>query len=111
MCISNEGNEASLESRKPYERVTDAHAEKLGQVRVIDKSGEDYLYPQSFFESVELSPPVEKKFLHAAYSVIAGGGRYPALQSYISTLFITACNQLTEAKRLSFRIRLTSYMA
>jgi hypothetical protein len=66
VCISNEGYAASLEPRKLYECLPDAKAEKLGQLRVIDESGEDYLYPMSFFEAVELRPPVEKKLLHAA---------------------------------------------
>ena len=66
VCVGNEGYEASLEPRKLYERLPDLKAEKLGQVRVIDESGEDYLYPASFFEAVELRPPVEKKLLNAA---------------------------------------------
>lgn len=66
VCMSNEGYEVSLEPRKLYESVPDRRAEKLGQIRVIDESGEDYLYPGSFFEAVELRSPVEKKLLHAA---------------------------------------------
>lgn len=66
VCVSNEGYEASLEPRKLYETVPDARAERLGQLRVIDESGEDYLYPLSFFEAVELRRPLEKKLLRAA---------------------------------------------
>jgi hypothetical protein len=66
VCVSNEGYEASLEPRKLYERIPDSQAAKLGQSRIIDESGEDYLYPESFFEVVELSPPVEKKLLRVA---------------------------------------------
>lgn len=66
VCIANDGYKASLELRKLYESLRDRTAERLGQVRVIDESGEDYLYPASFFEAVELRAPVEKKLLHAA---------------------------------------------
>ena len=66
VCVDNAGYEASLETRKLYERLTDSGAEKLGQWRVVDESGEDYLYPAACFEAVELSPPLEKKLLHAA---------------------------------------------
>ena len=66
VCIRNEGYEASLKPRKLYEYLSDAKAEKLRQLRVIDESGEDYLYSMSFFEAMELRPPVEKKLLHAA---------------------------------------------
>ena len=43
ICIDNHGYEASLEMRKLYEIINDADAEKHGQLRVIDESGEDYL--------------------------------------------------------------------
>jgi hypothetical protein len=66
VCISNRGYKASLEPRKLYETVPDRAAEKLGQVRVIDESGEDYLYPAKFFEAVELSAPVERKLARVA---------------------------------------------
>ena len=57
VCISNEGYEASLEKRKLYVRLADSGAEKHVQYRVIDESGEDYLFPSKLF--VEISLPVE----------------------------------------------------
>ena len=66
VCVANKGYEASLEPRKLYQALTDAKAGKLGQVRVIDESGEDYLYPASLVEAVALRPPLEKKLLRAA---------------------------------------------
>ncbi len=54
VCIRNTGYPASLELRKIYQALTDGEAETHGLVRVIDESGEDYLYPQSFFMAVEL---------------------------------------------------------
>ena len=55
LCIENEGYEASLEFRKLYEMLPDKEAERHSQVRIIDESGEDYLYPSSFFAPVRLS--------------------------------------------------------
>jgi len=54
LCIENEGYEASLELRKLYERLPDKEAERHKQVRIIDESGEDYLYPSDFFAPVSL---------------------------------------------------------
>lgn len=46
ICVDNQDYEASLETRKLYQVLTDKEAEKNHQVRVIDESGEDYLYPE-----------------------------------------------------------------
>ena len=54
ICIDNEGYEASLERRKIYVALPDAAAEKNGHVRVIDESGEDYLFAKSMFIAVDL---------------------------------------------------------
>lgn len=62
ICVNNRGYEASLESRKLYEVLTDKTAEKHHQIRVIDESGEDYLYPDNFFAPVRL-PNVTKEKL------------------------------------------------
>lgn len=66
VCVSNPGYEASVELRKLYESLPDREAQKLGQLRIIDESGEDYLYPAEFFEAVELSAPVEKRLSQVA---------------------------------------------
>lgn len=47
LCIDNERYEASLEPRKIYVAIPDADAQSEDQVRVIDESGEDYLFPPS----------------------------------------------------------------
>jgi len=65
LCIDNGGYEASLESRKFYLALPDTDAEAHGQVRVIDESGEDYLYPVSRFTEVELPQAVRRRFLRA----------------------------------------------
>ena len=58
LCVRNDGYGASLQTRKLYERVSDKVAEARGLVRVIDESGEDYLYPQKLFATVNLPVPV-----------------------------------------------------
>ena len=55
ICANNTGTEASLERRKIYVTLPDAHAGKLGQIRVIDESGEDRLYDKEAF--LEVTPP------------------------------------------------------
>ncbi|MCR4341165.1 MAG: hypothetical protein NUW01_14910 [Gemmatimonadaceae bacterium] len=65
LCLHNAGYEASLEVRKIYERVSDADAQSHKQIRVIDESGEDYLYPASFFKPISLPPRLRKAVLAA----------------------------------------------
>jgi hypothetical protein len=60
VCLRNEGYEASLEKRKIYEVLADREAERHDQIRVIDESGEDYLYPESFFAEIELPQPLRR---------------------------------------------------
>ena len=53
LCIENRDSE-DLEKRKVYEVVPDKEAEKVGYFRVVDESGEDYLYPKSYFIGISL---------------------------------------------------------
>jgi hypothetical protein len=55
ICIENSDYPASLEKRKIYEVLPDEDADKIEHVRVIDESGEDYLYPASCFIDADLS--------------------------------------------------------
>jgi hypothetical protein len=57
VCVRNDGYPEALELRKLYRVVADAQAAKVAHIRVIDESGEDYLYPVEFFVPVELSKP------------------------------------------------------
>jgi hypothetical protein len=66
VCVKNKGYTASLELRKLYQVVADETAAKLHQIRVIDESGEDYLYPAEYFGPVELPQAVEKAVRRAA---------------------------------------------
>lgn len=62
ICINPGEYKASLERWKVYEVLTDGDAEAHGQFRVVDESGEDYLYPQSSFRLVDLPATVTKLF-------------------------------------------------
>ena len=66
ICLNNDGYEASLERRKIYVALPDPRAEKLGQIRVIDESGEDYLYDKAAFREVSLPQSIRRAVLMAA---------------------------------------------
>ena len=65
VCLKNESYEVSLERRKIYRVLPDSDAGKHRQIRVIDESGEDYLYPQSFFAPLELPQAIRRAVLAA----------------------------------------------
>jgi hypothetical protein len=65
VCVRNAGYEASLELHKIYAVLPDADAEKEDDVRVIDESGEDYLYPADWFVPIEVPDKVEASLLEA----------------------------------------------
>lgn len=54
LCVKNEAYSASLEVRKIYQALSDPVAAARGFVRVIDESGEDYLYPADYFVAIDL---------------------------------------------------------
>jgi len=61
VCLDNSGYDASLDVRKIYRAVSDAKSEKLGLIRVIDESGEDYLYPMKLFATIEVSAAIRRR--------------------------------------------------
>jgi TPP-dependent pyruvate/acetoin dehydrogenase alpha subunit len=65
VCIENNGYAVSLEKRKIYVALRDASAEKHNMVRIIDESGDDYLYPRAFFRSIALPQAVKRAVLAA----------------------------------------------
>jgi hypothetical protein len=65
LCVRNRDYAASLELRKLYRLLKDEQASKHGQVRVIDESGEDYLYPEEFFVPIKLPQAAERALLRA----------------------------------------------
>jgi hypothetical protein len=60
VCIQNQSFPASLEVRKIYEVLPDDEAASHGCLRVLDESGEDYLYPREYFVSIELSESLKE---------------------------------------------------
>ena len=66
VCVDNDGFPASLEKRKIYVALRDAGAEKHGMLRIVDESGDDYLYPKTLFRSIALPYAVKKAVLAAA---------------------------------------------
>ena len=61
ICIKNDDYPASLEIRKIYRIIPDAQADKHQLIRVIDESGEDYLYPSDYFAPVRLPAGTKEK--------------------------------------------------
>jgi len=66
VCVSNEGYAASLEKRKIYISLRDIDAERKDLLRVIDGSGDDYLYPKTFFRPIALPLATKKAVLAVA---------------------------------------------
>jgi hypothetical protein len=62
LCLDNDGFPTSLEVRKVYRCVVDEEARQHGMLRVIDETGEDYLYPADMFQPVELPPTAAMLF-------------------------------------------------
>ncbi len=57
LCVKNDGYPTSLLARRLYEHLPDTEAEAHGLVRILDESGEDYLYPRTLF--VQLNLPTQ----------------------------------------------------
>lgn len=66
LCLQNQGYLASLEVRKVYQSIDDPQAASLGLVRVIDESGEDYLFPTEFFVPIKLPRAATRAFAGAS---------------------------------------------
>lgn len=66
VCINHTEYSASLELHKIYRVITDEDAAQDGDIRVIDESGEDYLYPAKWFAMVKLPQALQDAILRAA---------------------------------------------
>jgi hypothetical protein len=66
ICIENDGYPASLELWKVYRVLPDKKASKHQLIRVVDESGEDYLYDKSYFVPIKLPQVVEEALLRAS---------------------------------------------
>ena len=66
VCINNEDYPASLELHKIYRLLPDEDADAEGDIRIIDESGEDYLYPASYFVPIHVPHAVEESLRRAS---------------------------------------------
>jgi hypothetical protein len=66
ICLDNGGYEVSLERLKIYVSLPDAKSERTGYLRIVDESGEDYLYPSQRFVAADLPVSTRRAVLQAA---------------------------------------------
>jgi hypothetical protein len=66
VCINNRGYPASLELHKIYRVLPDEDAARNGEIRIVDESGEDYLYPAKDFVSIDVPDEVRVTLLRAS---------------------------------------------
>lgn len=66
LCVRNDDYPASLEVRKVYRAIPDPGAAARHYVRIIDESGDDYLFPESYFVPIELPQAAAKAILRAS---------------------------------------------
>lgn len=62
VCLDDSSYPVSLETRKIYRVLPDPKAARHGLIRVVDESGEDYLYPKLWFAPVRLPPAAKQAF-------------------------------------------------
>ena len=65
VCVNNSDYPVSLDLHKIYRAVIDKEAVEEGDIRIIDESGEDYLYPSSYFVPIKVPQTVEESLLRA----------------------------------------------
>ena len=65
LCVQNDGYAASLQVRSVYSALRDVDAESHGMLRIVDESGEDYLFPASLFVPIEVPAAAVKVFAGA----------------------------------------------
>jgi hypothetical protein len=66
LCVKNKGYAASLQVRTVYRGISDPEAESHGMLRIVDESGEDYLFPASLFVPIEVPAEAAAAFAGAA---------------------------------------------
>jgi hypothetical protein len=66
LCVDNAGYEASLERNKIYVIVRDDHAEREGDLRIVDESGEDYLFSSDRFVAIDVPAAVRASLRQAS---------------------------------------------
>ena len=75
LCVRNGTYRASLEPRKVYRVIEDPAADKSSLVRVIDESGEDYLFPSDLFVPIDLPATARPAFGRATVSGVSRPAR------------------------------------
>ena len=68
LCVRSNGSD-DLEPRKVYQVLADRAAEREGYLRIIDESGEDYLYPAEYFVPVRVSPAIVRELVWPSHGV------------------------------------------
>lgn len=66
VCVDNDGYPTALEKRKIYVALRDPDAQKHGLLRIVDESGDDYLYPKALFRTIALPQALKRAVLAAA---------------------------------------------
>ena len=66
VCMKNTGYPSSLELHKIYRVIPDEDAAEDGDIRVVDESGEDYLYPAKWFAELKVPQEVQESLMHVA---------------------------------------------
>jgi hypothetical protein len=66
ICLRNDGYPASLELHKIYRVLPDPEASRHGDLRIVDESGEDYLYPADWFVTIAVPAPVAASLAKAS---------------------------------------------
>jgi hypothetical protein len=69
VCINNTDYPASLERHKIYQVIPDEISEADGDLRIIDESGEDYLYPASYFVMIDVPYVLEASLIAGSMSI------------------------------------------
>lgn len=85
VCIDNRDYEASLILRKLYPIIPDARAAKDQLLRIVDESGEDYLYPKDYFVLVDFPKPVEKRIRQLADPLVNKEARNRVMREMADT--------------------------
>jgi hypothetical protein len=66
LCVRNDEYPASLELRKVYRAIPDDNADARQFVRIVDESGEDYIYPANYFIAIDLPQSAVDAFVRAS---------------------------------------------
>jgi hypothetical protein len=66
ICLNNDGYEDDLKIRTVYQVLPDESAARSNYLRVVDETGEDYLYPAEYFVFIDVVPEVAEALMFAA---------------------------------------------